>query len=112
MLQQKIGREKTRVIKRINELVAPHMWNSGYRKGPIGQSRSLKLWVPRDEKQESTGKSFTLRGGFVIQTFEGFSEEGVIVDSYGGGLVTSDYRGLPLEDLYKLEKFVEKRFAS
>jgi hypothetical protein len=111
MLQQKIGREKKRVIARITESVAPHMWNSRYRKGPIGQSRSLKLWVPMDDKQQPTGKTFTLRGGFVIKTFEGFSEEGLIVDSYGGGLVTSGYLKLPLEDLYKLEKFVEKRFA-
>jgi hypothetical protein len=112
MLQQKIGREKTRVIKRINELVAPRMWESGYRTGPLGQSRPLKLWVPQDAEGDSTGQTFKLRGGFVLESFEGFTEEGVITDSYGGGLATADYRTLPLEDLYKLERFVARRFAN
>lgn len=111
MQRLNISREKSRVVRAIRKLVEPHMWESGYRLGKIGESRPLRLWVPKGADNKPTMTSFKLRGGFVVETFEGFTEEGVITDGFAGGLVTTYYRGIPLDDLYKLLTFAERKFA-
>lgn len=99
----------TSVLKR---LIRPHLQPSGYRDGPVGASKPLNLWVPRKPNGRPTMKSFSLKGGFVVNEFEGFTAQGVIVDAFAGGLVTMEYGGMPIEGLYRLHQWALRRFGT
>jgi hypothetical protein len=101
--------ERKAVISALKKILKPHLWQSGYRKGPIGKSTPVHLWV--QQKGESQNKSFSLRGGFLIKSFEGFTAEGVVTEA-GCGLATCDYRELPIEDLFRLKNWATRKFAS
>lgn len=101
---------RRRQINAIRRLFNPRMWESGYRTGGrIGSPdrRYLKLWVPKDK--DGNPIEFVLRG-FHLTDFCGVSEEGIIVDAYGGGCVTEPLSYFPLEDLIMLEKWAIKYF--
>lgn len=87
----------------------PHMWESGYRVGRIGNSRPLKLWAPRDEMGECTSIKM---GGFVLTDFLGYAETGVMTDAHGGGLVTTPFEDFPMEDLAMLNCWAVEHFAT
>lgn len=101
---------RRRQINAIRRLFSPRMWESGYRTGGMIGSpdrRNLKLWVPKDKNGNPT--EFVLRG-YHLTDFCGVSEEGIIVDTYGGGCVTEPLSTFPLEDLIMLEKWAVKYF--
>ena len=106
---RQISAEKRAIIRRIEAQIAPHLWESGYVTGPIGASRPLRLWVP---KQPNAYKRPRFRlNGLTVDVCEGVSEEGMITDSDGGGLVTMPFSALPLEDLLRVERWANKQFA-
>lgn len=101
--------ERRKLIRALKKTIAPYLRNSGYaHREANGVTRPLKLWVPRDGSGEPTGKTYRLPRGFVVTSFEGFTEEGVITDSYGGGLVTTFWDGMPIEDLFRLQNWMNK----
>jgi hypothetical protein len=105
-------KERTQLTKSLRRTLRKHLWESGYREGPLGNSRPLKIWVPRNKNGRPTLKSFQLRGGYVVQDFEGFCEGGVIVDGCGGAIVVKGFEELPLEDLFRLKAWVERKFPT
>lgn len=108
---QKLRRKLLREIKAI---IAPHLWESGYRtpidrsKGIFGGTRAVKLWVHKDEQGNMTEKVFKIRG-MLIDEIDGFTEDGVITDS-SYMLTTTYWRGVPLEDLFKIKALAQKLF--
>lgn len=101
---RQVSAEKAHTIRRIKAIVYPHMWESGYVTGPLGASRHVKLWIGSERP------TFRING-LMVDVCEGVAEDGMIVDGGGGGLVTKDFRDIPLEDLLKIERWATKRFA-
>ena len=100
-----IAAARRKAIAAIRSLSAPHMHESGFRVGPVGNSRPMKLWAPKDRH----GKTRAVKmNGYVLTTFWGLSEIGVITDAYGGGCITQPISGLPLEDLLMLHQWALK----
>lgn len=103
------SKERNALVAVLKKAIKPFLYESGYIKGFGGDNkRPLKLWVPRDAKGKVTNKAYTLLNGFVIAEFEGFTEDGVIIDAFGHGLVTKDWPAIPIEDLYRLSNWVER----
>ncbi|MHD0644440.1 hypothetical protein ACYPKM_02235 [Pseudomonas aeruginosa] len=104
-----LRKARRQVMTALRKKFTPHMWNSGYRTGGRnileGERRPLKLWSPRDKQGNFIDIEMK---GLVLTDFGGFSEEGVIVDSSGGGLVTQPLSAFPLEDLLMLSKWADK----
>lgn len=101
---------RRRQINAIRRLFNPRMWESGYRTGGMIGSptrRAMKLWAPKDKNGEPTEVTFK---GYHLNNFEGISEEGIIVDAYGGGCLTEPLKNFPLEDLIMLEKWAIDHF--
>jgi len=105
-------KNRAQLTSALKRLVRPHLQPSGYRDGPVGASKPLNLWVPRKPNGSPTMKSFSLKGGFVVSEFEGFTTHGVIVDGFAGGLVTVDYGAMPIEDLFRLHQWALRRFGT
>lgn len=102
-------KERGALERQIEALIAPYLYESGYRRRAFAQDRQmLRLWVPRNLAGKLTNKTYTLLGGFVVTTFEGFTEDGVITDAEGGGLATVSWASLPLEDLFRLAAWLER----
>lgn len=97
-------------MNRLRKLFEPRMFNSGFNTGGrIGSPdrRALRVWVPVDKHKRPTE---LVLNGYVLTDFCGYSEEGVITDTYGGGCVTVPLSSFPLEDLLMLEKWAIKHF--
>jgi hypothetical protein len=106
MTPAEFTRERKALLKAILAQIKPFFWVSGYVRNPATDRReNVPLWVPRNAKGELTLKSYSLKGGMVIDTFEGFTDEGVITDGTGGGMVTTYWHGIPIEDLYRLNQW-------
>lgn len=110
MTPAQFRKERQAFITRIKKLIKPFLWESGYvhreNRGANGPRRKLKLWVPRDKKGNITNKEYVLPNAFIIEQMLGFSEEGVIVDQYAGGLTTLYFDSLPIEDMFRLENWM------
>lgn len=107
-IEKAIRSARRKITSEIKKMVTPHMWESGYRTGRIGNSRPLKLWVNKSQSGSTTPARFS---GQVLKEFWGVSEDGIIVDAWGGGCVTLGFCDFPLEDLIKLHKWINKRFT-
>lgn len=107
-VQKTLRTARRKVIAELRKLFAPHMWESGFRTGPIGSSRPLKLWAPKDAKGKPTQILFKWQS---LTEFWGVSEEGVITDANGGGCVTQDLASFSLEDLLMLHRWAVRPLA-
>lgn len=110
MTPAEYSKERNTLQRKLQKLLRPHLKPSGYVRNPVTREM-LKLWVPRDKKGEITNKSYKLRGGFVVQEIEGFTQDGVIVDGVVcpcGGIRTTAWSDMPLEDLYRLANWVDQ----
>lgn len=107
---RQISTQKRALIRRIEARIAPHLWESGYRTGPIDNSRPLKLWVSYKRAGDNERAWFRLNG-LTIDVCEGVCEDGMITSSEGGGLATMAFSDLPLEDLLRVERWANKQFA-
>jgi hypothetical protein len=96
-----IRTERRRLMKRIRALVTPHFWESGFRVGPLGSSRPMKLVAFKDDIDIPNAMGD-------VKSILGFCENGVIDNAYGGGCTTAPLAAFPLEDLYQLEKLAER----
>lgn len=101
------SKERQTLQRKVQQMLRPHLKPSGYVRNSATRE-PLKLWVPRDKKGEATNKAYKLRGGFIVQEIEGFTQDGVIVDSFAGGLKTTAWSCMPIEDLYRLANWIEK----
>lgn len=104
-----IRNTRHQVLRRILQAIKPKLRKSGYVTGPLGNCRPLLLCVflKKDGKPDPH-KTATVRNAFVLEPFQGFCEYGPITDAFGGGLVHSTWRSLPLEDLLKLETMLPR----
>lgn len=107
-VQKTLRAARRKVIAELRKQFAPHMWESGFRVGPIGNSRPMKLWAPKGADGKPTVVRFR---GQALTEFWGLSEQGVITDAYGGGCVTQDLTCFSLEDLLMLHKWAVKNFS-
>lgn len=109
MTPAEFTRERKNLVKAILAQVQQYFWTSGYVSRPAtDQRKNVKLWAPRNAKGELTMKSYSLKGGMVVGTFEGFTEEGVITGGYGHYLETTYWAGIPIEDLYRLNQWMQR----
>lgn len=104
-IEKIIRSARRKAINQIRKNFEPHMWESGYRIGKIGESRPLKLWANKDKNGEF--QSVVLNGK-TLEDFDGIAESGVIVDSFAGACVIEPLKSFPLEDLLLLVKWSEK----
>lgn len=102
-------KERNALRQAVIKQIKPFFWESGYVKHPCSDKRApVMLWVPRDSKGNPTDKEYTLKGAFVLERIMGFTDEGVITDMEGHGLVTTYWDGLPIEDLYRLNQWMQR----
>lgn len=107
-----IGNQRRYLTKRIRKMLEPHLWESGFRKaldpnkGILGGTRALRIWIPKDANGEVINKSWRING-YVVEEIEGITEDGAIVDSFCA-IVTCDWGGMPIEDLIKIERWLER----
>lgn len=84
------------LLRKIRQALEPKLYESGYRVGPLGASRPYRiapLASPRN------------LGGFVVDSVEGFAEDGVVEEFYVG-CVTIRWRAIPTEDLARVLRVV------
>lgn len=111
---QALSRRRQAIVREIRRMIDPHLRDSGYRKaldpakGILGGSRPLRLWVPCDARGNVIDRKWAI-GGFVLDTIEGVTEDGVMTDGFAGGLVTTYWAGIPIEDLIKLQAWLSRR---
>lgn len=101
-IQKVLLAQRRKLIASIRKLFTPHFYESGYRKGRVGESRPLLLWCPRDSAGKTKEVTFD---GYRLTNLVAVTEEGVMVDAYGAGAVTEPLRDFPLEDLMMLYKW-------
>lgn len=107
MTPKEFAAERNKLVRAVKAKIKPLLYPSGYRKGPVGNSRALQVWVPPESRKGTNPKTFKIKGLFLLQDgFEGFTEDGVIVDAFGGGLVTTYWEGIPIEDLYRIDRWL------
>lgn len=95
----------------IRRILKSRMWESGFVYKPLSpQSRPLKIWVPLTSKGTRRTKMFFFRPSKTVSEFEGFTEAGVILDSYGPGLTTLAWADVPVEDLLQLQRWFYRNF--
>lgn len=94
------------LVSDLKKIFEPRMWESGYRIGPIGNSRPMKLWVHKDKNGNLSEVRFS---GDDLTTFCGVSENGVITDVDGGGCVTESWSSFSIEDLMMLKEWALKQ---
>lgn len=100
--------ERKSLISSLRKLLKPYLWASGYRHG----NGSLLIWVPSDSKGKPLrDKIFKLKGGFVAQEFQGFTRDGLILDTFAGALVQKPFDELPMEDLFRLNLWATRYFG-
>ena len=112
-ISKAIKNERRKLITAIHNIFVPHMWDSGYmiggrhKTGDSENSRPMKLWAPRD----GNGRLITVTiQGYLLSSFCGYSENGLITDAYGGGCLTEPLSGYPIEDMLILKAWSEKQF--
>lgn len=103
-------RQKRALIAEIKKMVRPLLRDSGYnkaldpKKGILGPGRPWRIWCPNQGD-----KVFKLTRAFVLTEFIGISEDGPITDAYGHGASWTAYEGLPVEDLFRLRNWLQRR---
>lgn len=103
MTPKEFSAEKNKLLRAIKARIKPLLYPSGYQTGSLAKRRPLLLWVPPLKRPSDIRKKIKIRGLFIFEEgFEGFTEDGVIADSYGGGLATVYWKGIPIEDLYRI----------
>lgn len=109
MFSAQYRKDRQLLIRALRSLLKAHLWESGY----VNRRRApLRLWVPKDAKGNLIqGRQFKLRDAFLLHSFDGFTEEGVIVDSFSGGMNSMTYEALPIEDLAKLHTWALRYFS-
>lgn len=114
---QALSRRRQGIVREIRRMIEPHLWDSGYRKpldrskGIFGGTRPYRLWIPRDATGKVIDRDWAI-GGFVLETIQGVTEDGVMTDGVAGGLVTTYWAGIPIEDLLKLRSWLAKKLPS
>lgn len=91
--------KRRQIIKALQDLFSPRMYESSFRIGKIGESRPLQLYAVRDASGELT--EWDIRG-YVLDSFCGWAENGIMVDKFAGGCVIEDLGSIPTADLKKL----------
>lgn len=107
---------KRQVINRIKQLVAPRLHDSGYVKQPFSGFGCVRLCTfgTRKDDRYIFPQPITLNVRGLVsfdeadESIEGFTEDGIITDAYGGGLLTRSYDTIALEDLIKIEEATRK----
>lgn len=95
MTQTTIRSQRKKLTRAIMKLVAPRLHGSGY----VG----VQLTVFKRERKIRYPLSSCLEEGIM-----GFTQDGIITDAYGGGLMTVGYDQVCLEDLIKINNMVKK----
>ena len=98
-------RERRKIEAEVDALFKPHLRDSGFRVGKIGESRPLQIWTPRNARGQNTEVKFR---GQVLTELVAFTEVGLMTDNYGGGCVTIPLCDLPLKDLLMFRKWAVK----
>jgi hypothetical protein len=86
---------KNRLIKLINRMVEPYLWESGWvengKKNPDGSYVHIKIWAPKKPK--------LFKHNELAQEVECLGLGWVSMDSYGGGMASTPMKDLPNCDL-------------
>lgn len=94
-------------LANIRRMLKSKMWESGYVYRPLTpKSRPLKIWVPLSSKGTTRDKMFFFKPYKSVSEFQGFTECGFILDSFGAGLKTLAWEDVPVEDLLQLRKWL------
>ena len=109
MTPREINKVRSKLIGALKRVVRPHLRTSAYRDS--GTSRPLQVWVARNKDGEYSLRTYVLKGGFVVQRFQGFTANGVVVDTNAGHMTLLDYEKIPLEDLCHLNRWAELKFG-
>jgi hypothetical protein len=89
----KVKAMKRGIIRRLKKMIKPLLWNCQW--GKVFHF-------------ETAGMRTRAFNGYNSVEFEGFTDTGLFLDSFGGGAVTESFHSMPLEDLIAVEKLVLK----
>lgn len=109
MTPREFSKERSRLVSALKRTLRPHLRASQYRED--GTSRPLQIWAARNKDGDYSLRKYALKGGFVVQQFQGFTSRGVVLDIKAGGLTTLDFEQIPIEDLYSLNRWAEQKFG-
>ena len=100
-----VNNYKFDIVEEIKRIIAPHLWESGYVKHDTNDH--IKLYVfGKDENDED----IRFENEDVSLSIEGFTEDGVIIDSFMC-IATTNFEDLMLEQLlfaYGVAKKIEE----
>lgn len=114
---QALSRRRQGIVREIRRMIEPHLRDSGYRtavdpsKGILGGSRPLRVWLPTDAAGRTVDRDWVI-GGFLVETMSGVTEHGAITDGHSGGLVTTYWTGIPIEDLLKIRSWLARKLPA
>ena len=100
-----LTKERRRVTKSLVAMIEPHLWASCYVDSSEANGRLMIYCMGTDKNNKAICYGIN---GYILTQFEGFVKDGVITDSYGGGLAQLSFDETPVEDLLKLEKYLIK----
>ena len=102
----KLREAKKRIVRQIMSLVKPHQHNTGYIY-KYEPREYVRIWMPRKDR-----KCVSIPRNLVATSILGITQEGIAESAYGGGLLTVYWKGIPIEDLYRIERFVSKKLRT
>jgi hypothetical protein len=104
-----IARTKRKLIAQIQATILPFLHGSGFSNSKTG--KTLQLFAFESKKEFLITRKIRGSISHVLEEgFQGYTEYGLIMDCYAGGLATCHYEELCIEDLFKLLNFTI-RFA-
>lgn len=102
---ERIKLYKRNLIEHIKQMVAPHLYESGFRNR---DGSPLRLYALFDEKKQRVIKRRPDGGDF---EFCAVTSAGVVTDAYGGGCVVEPFEQVDIENLTFVAEVMEKWFA-
>lgn len=96
---------KRNLIEYIKQMVAPHLYDSGFCNGDSGR---VKLYALFDEKKRLVFKHRPDGGDF---KFCAVADDGVVIDAYAGGCLNVSFEQMDIENLAFVAEVMEKWFT-
>ena len=108
-MHKQIMQYKRKLIKEIRDILKPKMWESGFIKNPFPRQENeerkyLKVYTWGERKN---GDVILYKNKDFNFEIEGFTEEGVITDSYST-IATKDFKDFHYEEIVWIRKIAEK----
>jgi len=98
---------KKQIISSIKRKIRPLLWNCGY--GSTVKSKWQQERIFHFKTAGCHQEVYKIICGIVVTEFQGFTQDGLIMDCEGGGMVALTFQKIPIEDLIRIENLLKKK---